>query len=178
MVIEINTIVSVGQAQGGRHAIPNITLQNCKFFGRPNFAGEINRFKETKRQFTVLIPNDVADQLREIGYNVKTKIPTPEDLRENPELGEISFLKVAVDEDKANVFIKMGDAEPTKLSPDTLGVIDNSRLEDLDMELRGWMYNKDEVEQGVEAPAYSARVVTLIATLRPNLLQEKYGNLV
>jgi hypothetical protein len=175
MAIEINTIVSVGQ-QFGPRGIPNISLEDSKFFGRPNFAGEKNRFKEEKRQFTVLIPNDIADQLRQIGYNVKTNIPTPEELREYPDRVEISHLKVAVD-DSSNVYVKMGEDAPVKLSEATLGVIDNSRIRTLDMELRGWMYNKDEVAAGEEQPKYSARLVQLVAVLEPNLIQQKYGNL-
>lgn len=175
MAIEINTIVSVGR-QFGKN-LPNITLEDAKFFGRPNFAGEENRFKETKRQFTVLIPNDVADTLREIGYNVKTKIPTPEELAENPDLGEISFLKVIIDKTVDGVWLKMGDAAPEKLAESTYPVIDRSRLTNIDMEIRAWMYNSDEVEKGLEQPAYSARLVSFVATLEPNRLQEKYGNL-
>ncbi len=175
MVIQINTIVSIGQSFG--KGLPNVTLQDAKFFGRPNFAGEKNRFKEEKRQFTVLIPNDTADTLREIGYNVKTNIPTPEDLREHPDRETISHLKVAVD-DSSDVFIKMGaEGEPTKLDPKTFGVVDKSRIHEMDMEIRAWMYNKDEVAAGEETPKWSARLVTIVVNLERNLLMEKYGNL-
>lgn len=171
---ELETIVSVGQAFG--RGIPNITLEKARFFGRPNFAGAKDRFKEEKRQFTVLIPNDIADQLRAIGYNVKTNIPTPEELREFPDREKISHLKVAVDE-SSDVFVKMGDADPTKLAPQTFGVVDKSRIHEMDMELRAWMYNRDMVEQKIEEPKWSARLVQCVVVLEPNILAMKYGNL-
>lgn len=174
MVIEINTVVSVGPIIGRN--LPNITLEDAKFFGRPNFSGEMDRFKDDRRKFTVLIPNDVADQLRAIGYNVKTNIPTAEQLAENPDLAEISFIKVMVD-DSSDVWVKMGDQEPTKIAVSNYGLMDRSRIEVMDMEIRAWNYNKEEVDAGIETPKYSARLVSIIAVLTPNRLQEKYGNL-
>ena len=179
MAIEINTKVSVGQSYGAK-GIPNITLEDAKFFGRPNFAGEMNRFKETKRQFTVLIPNDVADQLRQIGYNVKTNIPTQEELAEFPDREPISHLKVAVDEPTESggsaVYIKMGETgTPEKLTAANLGAMDRARIHDMDMEIRGWMYNQDEVNKGIEQPLYSARLVTVVANIQLDILGAKYG---
>lgn len=179
-MIEIETIVSVAD-QFGR-GIPNITLQKARFFGRPNFAGERDRFKEEKRQCTVLIPNDTADTLRQIGYNVKTNIPTAEELREFPDRVEVSHLKVAVDL-TSNIYVKMGDKDPVPLEapnggrPGTFGVIDQSRIATMDMEIRGWMYNADEVKAGEEQPKYSARLVQMVAVLEHNIIREKYGNL-
>lgn len=169
-----NTVVSVGQQYG--RGIPNITLEDAQFFGRPNFAGEKNRFKEEKRQFTVMIPEDVANTLREIGYNVKTNIPTPEELAEYPDREQISHLKVAVDT-SSDVWVKMGDAEPSKLDQSVWGLVDKSRIVEMDMELRAWMYNKEEVEQKIEEPKYSARLVQIIITLEHNKLAAKYGNI-
>lgn len=169
-----NTIVSVGQSFG--RGIPNITLEDCQFFGRPNFSGEKNRFKEEKAQFTVLIPNDVADQLRELGYNVKTNIPTQEELREFPDRETISHLKVAVDP-SSDVWVKMGDVPPQKLAQSTWGIVDKSRITEMDMELRGWHYNKDdEKDPDYPGPKYSARLVKIYITLEHNRLDEKYGN--
>jgi hypothetical protein len=178
MAIEINTKVSVGDTFG-KQTVGNLTLEDAKFFGRPNFSGEEDRFKDSRKKFTVLIPNDVADQLRDLGWNVKTSVPTPEEQAEGRE--PISFLKVMVDDvtetSGPDIWVIMGE-EREKLTNATMAILDRSRIENLDMELRVWMYNADEVRQGLEEPKYSARLKTLVAVLRPNLLDAKYGRLI
>lgn len=170
--MELNTIVSVGSVLPGRRGIPNITLQQARFFGRPNFSGIEDQFKDSRRKFTVFIPNDVADQLREIGYNVKTDIPTQEVLREFPDRETISHLKVMVD-DGSDVYMRMGtEAAPEKVAIPNYGVIDKTRIAEMDMEIRGWEYKPDE-----KPGEYSARLVAIVATVEPNLLMQKYGAL-
>jgi hypothetical protein len=172
--VEIHTIVSVADNPPGRKGIPNITLQDCRFFGKPNFSGIENQFKDSRRQFTVVIPNEVADQLREIGYNVKTSLPTPEQEAEGME--KISHLKVMVDDGS---MVAMGPAgtPPSIISTDNFMIVDMTRFETWDCELRGWNYNEEEVKAGREEPLYSARLVQFVGTMRPNILAQKYGNL-
>lgn len=174
MVIEINTKVSIGETNG--RGIPNLILEDAKFFGRPNFNGEEDRFKDDRRKFTVLIPNDVADQLRELGYNVKTTIPTPEEKAQFPDRESISHLKVMVDvkEDPtkgAQVYIKQGE-DLEKLTPATVGLIDRSRFDEIGMEIRGWEYDPEE-----KPGEYSARLVQFIGVMPMNALEAKYGRL-
>jgi hypothetical protein len=168
MAIEINTKVSVGETYGKK--VGNITLEDAKFFGRPNFSGVEDRFKDDRRKFTVLIPNEVADQLREMGWNVKTNIPTPEEKKEFPDREPLSHLKVMVD-DGSIVQIRMGEDVET-LTVGNFGVIDRSRIETMDMEIRAWEYDPDE-----RPGNYSARLVALVANIRPNILEQKYGRL-
>lgn len=169
--MELNTIVSVGTVLPGRKGIPNITLQQARFFGRPNFSGIEDNFKDSRRKFTVLIPNEVADQLREIGYNVKTNIPTAEELREFPDREMVSHLKVMVD-DGSDVYMRIGDSAPEKVSVPNFGVIDKTRIAEMDMEIRGWEYNPED-----KPGEYSARLVAIVATIEHNLLMQKYGAL-
>lgn len=168
MVIEINTIVTVGDTHNKK--VGNLTLEDAKFFGRPNFSGVEDRFKDDRRKFTVLIPNDLADQLRAMGWNVKTSVPTPEEKAEYPDREPLSHLKVMVD-DNSIVQIRMGEDTET-LTPATFAVIDRSRIEMMDMEIRAWEYDPDE-----RPGNYSARLVALVATIRPNILEQKYGRL-
>lgn len=178
----ITSTITVGEPWG-KQTVPNITIENAKFWGRPNFAGEINQFRETKRQFTVLIPNDLADQLRDIGYNVKTKMPTPEEQAEGRE--PISSLKVIVDvtinergeEYGSEVFLMVG-GDHQKLNGSNMGIIDRARIHNVDMELRAWNYNKKEVDAGLEEAKYSARLVTCVAIIERSILGEKYGALI
>jgi hypothetical protein len=180
MAIEINTKVSVLEPY--RNNIPNIVLEDAKFFGRPNFKGEMDRFNDNRRKFTVLIPNDVADQLRSIGYNVKTDVPTPEQVADGRET--ISHLKVYMnftpDEDHPDdISLERGpkiriiqNEEQELLSSHTVAILDRARLEVMDMEIRGWEFNKSE-----KPGEYSARLVELVATLRPSMMDAKYGRI-
>lgn len=173
----VTTTVSVGQLPPGRKGIPNITLQGARFFGRPNFSGIEDRFKDTRRKFTVLIPNEVADDLRNMGYNVKTDIPTQEELKEFPDRTTVSHMKVMVD-DGSDIYIRLGtDGQPERIPVPNFGLVDKTRFEEWDCEIRAWNYNEDEVKAGLEEPKYSARLVTLVGTVTPNLLSQKYGAL-
>jgi len=172
-MIEIETVVSVGPTYGKK--IGNLILEKAKFFGRPNAAGVEDRFKDTRRKFTVLIPNDIADQLREAGWNVKTLIPTAEELAEFPDRGPISHLKVMIDnidieEGKGpEVYVMMGD-NTEQLTNRTLAMIDRSRFEVMDMEIRAWEYDPED-----EPGKYSARLVKFVGVMTPNRLDQKYG---
>ena len=42
MAIEINTKISVGETHGKK--VGNLILEDAKFWGRPNFSGELDRF--------------------------------------------------------------------------------------------------------------------------------------
>lgn len=172
MAIEINTKVSLGETVGKK--LGNLILEDAKFFGRPNFAGEMDRFKDDRRKFTVLIPNEVADQLRTMGWNVKTLIPTPEEKAEGRE--ELSMLKVMVDiSDEpgkgSQVFVKQGE-NVEKLNSATVGIIDRSRFEEIGMEIRAWEYDPEE-----RPGQYSARLVQFVGVMPFNALEAKYGTL-
>lgn len=151
--------------------LPNVTLQKVRFYGRPNFGGEMDRFKDPRPKCTVIIPDNAVEPLRELGYNVKTTVPDPEDF----ELGRepVNHLKVMVDA-KSDIYIVL-NGESEKLAEEKRGIIDRSRFEEMDMEIRAWMYNKDEVDQGLEEPKYSARLVTFVGVMRPSILGAKYG---
>lgn len=174
MAIEINTKVSMGETYGKK--LGNLILEDAKFFGRPNFSGELDRFKDDRRKFTVLLPNDLADQLRTMGWNVKTNIPTAAELEEFPERESISHLKVMVDMNDepgkgAQVFIKQGD-DLEQLNERTVGLIDRSRFEEIGMEIRAWEYDPEE-----QPGQYSARLVQFIGIMPTNQLEQKYGRL-
>lgn len=183
MPIEIKTKISVGPTYGKK--LGNLILEDAQFFGRPNFAGELDRFKDDRRKFTVLIPNEVADQLREAGWNVKTNIPTAEELAEFPDRQPISHLKVMIDTPifeidhngkeaqvkGSEVFLLQGD-DVERLSAATLAVVDRSRFENIDMEIRAWEYDPEE-----QPGQYSARLVKFVGVMTPNRLDEKYGRL-
>lgn len=69
------TVIHIGELYGQKK-VANLTIENARFWGRPNFNGDLDQFKNTNRKFTVIIPNDVADDVRTLGWNVKHKLKT------------------------------------------------------------------------------------------------------
>lgn len=167
MAIEINTKVEVGPVGNGKK-LGNLTFLDAKFFGRPNFSGEPDKFKDSRRKFTILVPNELADQLRGMGWNVKTLIPSQEELAEHPEREPLSIIKVMVD-DISNVTIKMGD-NYEQLAPATFAVIDRSRITEMDVEIRAWEYDPEE-----SPGQFSARLVAIVATVEYSSLARRHG---
>jgi hypothetical protein len=183
MALEINTTVSVGEKYGKHPA--NLILQDAKFYGRPNFSGELDNFGDSRRKFTVLLPNELADQLRNEGWNVKTDIPTAEQLEQFPDRQTLSHMKVflnfKIPEDKRgrpdemdfekgpDVHIIQGENQE-KLNSKTVPLLDRSRFENIDMEIRAWEYNPED-----HPGKYSARLVQFVGVLKPNLIGQKYG---
>jgi len=173
MPIEINTKVSLGPTHGKK--IGNLILEDAKFWGRPNFRGETDQFNDNRRKFTVLIPNDVADELRKVGWNVKTEIPTKEQEANGWQM--LSHLRVMVDEPNlekgtgSEVWIKQGDIDERILT-ETLPVVDRSRFEQIDMEIRAWEYDPEN-----QPGKYNARLEKFIGVLTPNRLDQKWGRL-
>lgn len=180
---EITTVVTQQQAYGNKK-LGNLVLEEAKFWGRPNFSGELDRFKDDRRKFTVIIPNESADELRALGWNVKTTLPDAERLTMDPDSQPISSMKVMLNyrfddahpgdvnyEKGPDVWIIMGENRE-KLTSRTIGLLDRTHVLTMDMEIRGWEYDPEE-NPGV----FSARLVTLVATIRPSLLDAKYGGL-
>lgn len=176
----VNTVITV-LPPTGKNPLGNIQLEGARFFGRPNFSGVENQFKDSRRQFNAVIPNDVADQLRALGWNVKTLVPTPEEKAQGRD--EVSFIKVMIDiypeedgggERGSKIYMKVGD-NITRLKMKTIGVIDRARITNMVMEIRAWMYNQDEVDAGEEEPKFSARLVEMAAEVAPSLIEQKYG---
>lgn len=180
-MIECNTQVSVGELWGNQK-IPNITLMDALFWGRSNFAGdpEKDRFKDPRRKFTVQIPLGVAEQVKALGYNVKVTEPDEQQIAEGKE--PIASLKVFCGEptqDKntgaykgANITVVQGN-QSQRLTVENMEILDRSKVLNMDMEIRGWEYDPEE-----KPGEFSARLVTLVITIQPNVLAEKYGKLI
>lgn len=174
------TTITIGESYGGK--APNFTIENAKFYGRPNFAGELDRFKDDRRKFTVFIPKEAVEPLQRFGYNVKTKLPDEEDLAMGRE--EISFLKVMLNfrpdekypekpelEKGPDIWVIQGESRE-KLSSRTVGILDRSRFQNIDMEIRGWEYDPEE-----NPGMLSARLVMFVGVLRPSIIASKYEGL-
>ena len=177
------TVVTIGDADRGR--APNFTLENCQFFGKPNFSGVMDQFKDSRRKFTVVIPRAAMEPLRKFGYNVKETIPDAEQVAMGRE--PICHLKVMLNfkipDDKKglpneidfetgpDIFIMQGE-DVERINSLTVGVLDRTRFDNIDLEIRGWEFDREE-QPGV----LSARLVQFVGVMRPKMLANKYGNL-
>lgn len=177
------TIITIGEMR--KSGIPNVTVENARFFGRPDMTEEPDRFKNTQRKFLIFIPDNAVEPLRSIGYNVKTTVPKPEDLEMGRE--PVNHIKIvstfSIPDDKKglpnemefekgpDVYVKSGD-DVEKLNSKTVGILNRSRFSSMDLEFRGWEYDPED-----SAGLYSARLVSFIGILIPNFIEQKWGRL-
>jgi hypothetical protein len=175
----LTTRITYHQGYGNKPG--NITLEDCRFYGRPNFQGELRdhgSWKEDKRNFTVLIPNEEADNLRSLNWPVKTDHPTDEQAAQGRET--ISYLKSSVffsvdnnpnqpleEQRYPDIWVIQGD-DREKLTYRTVSLLDKARFDMIDMELRLWEWSPGK---------WAATLVTFVGVMRQNLLSEKYGRL-
>lgn len=160
--------------------LPNLLIERAVFWQRPNFEGRLNRFGQYKREFNIYIPDDFVTSLAELGYPAKTLMPRTEE--EEP----LNFMKIMVDikpsktepentalESGSDIWLIQGESKE-KLNSKTVPLLDTTRaIERVDAELRAWEWNKEK-----NPGEYSARLVTLVALMRPNRLTEKYSLLI
>lgn len=120
-----------------------------------NFAGRGDKYnREGDRNFAVVIPDeDMANELTNLGWNVKIKPP-----RED---GDIPFMflpvKVKFNDRGPNVYLKTGDRQ-NRLDEESVGLLDNIDIIGVDLDIRpyDWSVNGKE---GRTAYLQSIRVV-------------------
>lgn len=98
-----------------------------------NFAGVGSKFnREGDRNFAVIIPNqEIADELIEAGWTVKIK--PPRDEYEDP----FMFLPVKVKfNNRGPAAYVMSGNRPTRLTEDTIGMLDEIDIASVDMDIR------------------------------------------
>lgn len=120
-----------------------------------NFAGRGDKYnREGDRNFAVVIPDeDMANELTNLGWNVKIKPP-----RED---GDTPFMflpvKVKFNDRGPNVYLKTGDRQ-NRLDEESVGLLDNIDIIGVDLDIRpyDWSVNGKE---GRTAYLQSIRVV-------------------
>ena len=125
-----------------------------------NFSGKKTEYNEEgNRNFGVLIDDELAVDLKEVGWNVKYRPPFPDD----PEKHEQAWLPVKV---------KFGKFPPTivlitskgkiRLDEDTVGQIDWSRIKSADMIIRPYNYPPRSGRPGGVSAYLKSLYVTVI----------------
>ena len=108
-----------------------------------NFAGRGDKYnREGDRNFAVVIPDeDMANELTNLGWNVKIKPP-----RED---GDTPFMflpvKVKFNDRGPNVYLKTGDRQ-NRLDEESVGLLDNIDIIGVDLDIRpyDWSVNGKE----------------------------------
>ena len=120
-----------------------------------NFAGRGDKYnREGDRNFAVVIPDEeMADELTNLGWNVKIKPP-----RED---GDTPFMflpvKVKFNDRGPNVYLKTGNVQ-NKLDEESVGLLDNIDIIGVDLDIRPFDWDVNG-KQGRTAYLQSIRVI-------------------
>lgn len=142
------------------------TLEDAKIVFR-NFSGEPDRYnKKGDRNFCLILPTDVADELSAEGWNVRT-LPPKDDLPATPYLRvNVSFGKYPP---KIVMISHRGKAILTEESVSTLDV---AEIETVDLTISPYTWSQPDGRTGV-----SAYLKTMYVTLREDSLSAKYDHI-
>ena len=146
--------------------IPNISVENARIIFR-NFAGKESKFNARgKRNFCLVLDNDVAEELKEIGWNIKYL--SPRDPDDQPQ----AYLQVSVafDNFPPKIWLISG-GKKTELNEDTIAVLDYAEIENIDIIVRPYVW---EVNGKGGVKAY---VKNMYVTIVENEFEKKYRNL-
>ena len=149
------------------NTIANISVENARILFK-NFSGKPTKFSpEGKRKFCLIIDNDIAEDFKNIGWNIKYLKPRDPD--EDPQ----AYLEVAVSFDTypPNIFLISG-GKKTKLSEDTVNVLDYAEIENIDLIVRPYVWTMPTGISGVKA-----YLKNMYVTLVENEFEAKYRDL-
>lgn len=143
--------------------IANISVENARIIFR-NFAGKEGKFNpKGKRNFCLVIDNDIAPQLEEIGWNIKYLNPRdPDDVPQ-------AYLQVSVAYENfpPKIWLISGNKK-TELTEDTISVLDYAEIENIDIIVRPYAW---EVNGKGGVKAY---VKNMYVTIAENEFERKY----
>lgn len=145
-----------------------VSIENTRFIFETNFSGDPRRdkFGSTKRYANIVLPEDVASQLMEEGFNVKCLDP-----KEDYESNEPTyFIKATCNFESKyppRIYLVSGDNNPSLLDSEAVGVIDTVYIKNVNAILSKW-YNDNTgkwslfvrtlyVEQELDSDPFAAR---------------------
>ena len=122
----------------------------------PNFRGKGDTFNRPgDRNFTLVIPNmEMAEALKEEGYNVKVSPPRDE--------GEEPFIKLLVkvrfNEYGPKIYLQT-NGNRRLLTEDTVGMLDKIDISSIDLDIRPYKWERPDGSSGTSAYLQGALVV-------------------
>lgn len=162
-------MTAVEIAQNGKYSImPNgdLSVEGGAIIYK-NFKGEPTKFNPTggKRTFTLVLPQHVAEELVDSGWNVKHRPP-----REEGD-DDLYFTDIVVNMEsqfppKIMLITRYGEKENlTHLDSETVGLLDSSILVDIDMIIHPYIHGRANAA-GATVKGY---LKTMYATAQPSM---------
>ena len=143
--------------------VSNIEIENAQIRFR-NFSGRETKFNNAgRRNFCVLISEDDAQALADIGWNIKYLRAQHEGEIDQPYLQ----VKVTFEPIAPSIFLVTGKRK-VKLNEDTVGQLDFAELSNVDLIIRPYEYDFNG-QHGI-----SAYVKTMYATIVEDQFASKY----
>lgn len=126
-----------------------------------NFAGRGDKYnREGDRNFAVVIPDEeMANELTNLGWNVKIKPPRDMNGNVDPDATPFMFLpvKVKFNDRGPNVYLKTGNVQ-NRLDEESVGLLDNIDIIGVDLDIRPYDWDVNGKE-GRTAYLQSIRVI-------------------
>lgn len=149
-----------------RKYVPEIAIEDARIIFR-NFRGEEQRYNPAgKRNFCVVIPEEMEEPLIADGWNIKYLEPRDEDDRKT------AYIQVAVSYDNYPPVVYMiSNGRKTLLGPETIDLLDRAELETVDLVISPYVWN---LSGGSGVKAY---LKELYATVKVSKFAEKYSDM-
>lgn len=146
--------------------IGNLVLEDARIMFK-NFSGREEKFNPAGRKnFCVVIPDDIFDELIEDGWNVRRLSS-----RDDPD-DTIGYLQVAVNFDNIPPKVVMITSKgKVVLDDDTISQLDHADISNVDLVIRPYVWNVND-KTGVKA-----YLKTLYVTLNEDEFERKYADI-
>ena len=133
-----------------------------------NFSGKQSEYnREGDRNFAVIIPDDMADRLREDGWNVKIKQPN------NPDIEPYQYLPVKIKFSEYGPLIKViSGRNVVTFDEELVGQLDRMDILKVDLDLRPYDWESPRFGSG-----RTAYLQKMYVTQNTNTLDARYADL-
>lgn len=148
----------------------SVTIEDARIVFR-NFSGKEGPYnREGDRNFAVILPEDLAAQLLEDGWNVKRLKPRPEDLENGVEQGN-PYISVSVSyKGRPPRIVMITSRNRTELTEDIVEMLDYVDIKQVDLIFRPYNW---EVRGDHGVKAY---LKTMYITINEDELELKYAD--
>ena len=143
-----------------------VSIENTRFIFETNFSGDPRRDKygSNKRYANIVIPEELANELSDEGFNVKCTNP------KDDEYEKTYFVKATVNYDSKyppRIYLVSGDNRPELLDAESVGIIDTMYVRNVNAILSKYYNPKTDkwslyartiyVEQELDSDPFAAR---------------------
>lgn len=148
--------------------VGEITVEGARIIFR-NFSGKKSDFNEEgNRNFGLLLDEELAENLKEDGWNVKYLKPRPGE----EDMPRQAWLSVKVKYGKVPpIAVLITSRGKTRLDENTINQLDWARIKNIDLIVRPYLYP----EMHNRPAGIAAYLKSIYVTIQEDALEEKYG---